>query len=203
MPRLRLHSFQHADDPTWCVHCGTFKEYAIGKCSAEPTGRFDSGKHGERMWMKLFGERSKDGMKEIKDRRTVQQMRQIRIADVGGNELMVSETLDRKHLEIGVKDDSETLWCVLLDADQVEQLRYDLGVTLEVDKVDDDRPDQPATDGEPELTVEPPPPDDDEDRITDELEVLCRRDDEPPPPDDNDSLELPVGDSGTVIITRG
>lgn len=81
----------------------------------------------------------------MKDRREVRQTRQIEITDMDGSKIVVSETLDRKYLSIGIQDDNETWWYVDLDADQIERLWHDL-LTLEVDKVDGD-----VTDGDLDL----------------------------------------------------
>jgi hypothetical protein len=53
-----MHEFQHADEPTWCLHCGTFKE----NCGGEPCPKagqrlFDGNdaQTGARMIGDLFG----------------------------------------------------------------------------------------------------------------------------------------------------
>lgn len=41
---MNEHELEHEDRPTWCVHCGSFDEYAVGECFEEDrtARRFDS-----------------------------------------------------------------------------------------------------------------------------------------------------------------
>lgn len=39
---MAAHVMQHANSPTWCIHCGTFDCYAVGECNGERTARYDS-----------------------------------------------------------------------------------------------------------------------------------------------------------------
>lgn len=36
------HVFQHIDEPTWCIHCGRFKEHATGPCLVAAHGQYDN-----------------------------------------------------------------------------------------------------------------------------------------------------------------
>ena len=39
---MSAHEMQHADSPTWCIHCGTFDIYcAITDCIPKQERRFD------------------------------------------------------------------------------------------------------------------------------------------------------------------
>lgn len=50
------HVMQHPDSPTWCVHCGTFDIYCVGRsCADEQTGEYDSAVNGRKMFTDLFG----------------------------------------------------------------------------------------------------------------------------------------------------
>lgn len=53
------HEFQHSDEPTWCIHCGTFAHNCRpdGDCDATELSRFDTRKPGvyERMEREIFG----------------------------------------------------------------------------------------------------------------------------------------------------
>ncbi len=52
------HEFQHPDDPTHCLHCGTFREHCHGEpCPKYGERKFDGNdpKTGARMIGDLFG----------------------------------------------------------------------------------------------------------------------------------------------------
>ena len=52
------HIMQHADSPTWCIHCGTFDIYcATTPCVDEQQGRWDASteENRARMFSRVYG----------------------------------------------------------------------------------------------------------------------------------------------------
>ena len=54
------HELQHAESPTWCIHCGRFDFSCkdVNECTTERTGRFDSRapENFQRMFCETFGQ---------------------------------------------------------------------------------------------------------------------------------------------------
>ncbi len=49
------HEWQHADDPTWCINCGTFRLHGAGKCIPDRSGKWDQRTRFPEMFAAIFG----------------------------------------------------------------------------------------------------------------------------------------------------